>query len=110
MFSIALTMKLKPGCLEGYREAHRHLWPEIARSMDEHQVSMVIGHHDGRLFLFASAPSERHWERSRQEPRLKDWDAAMTRFLETDGPGRIRFEPLERLFVWGDFARASGAI
>jgi L-rhamnose mutarotase len=103
MFTLALTMRLKPGCLDAYRAAHEKLWPEIARSMSDNEVSMAIYHEAGRLFIFASAPTEAHWERSRQAPLLAKWDAAMTEFLEAREPGRIAFERPEKVFGFGDY-------
>ena len=103
MFSVVLTMRLKPGCLGAYRKAHDELWPEIARSMSENEVSMAIFHEDGRLFVFATAPSEAHWQRSRQEPALARWDARMTGFLESNVPGKIAFQHPEKVFGFGEF-------
>ena len=67
MFTIFLSMGLKPGCLDAYQKAHDNLWPEIARSMRDNEVNMAIYHEEGRLFIFATAPSEDHWQRSRQQ-------------------------------------------
>jgi L-rhamnose mutarotase len=103
MFTVVLTMRLKPGCLAAYRKAHDELWPEIARSMSENQVSMAIYHDGGQLFVFATAPSEAHWDRSRQFPSLAKWDAMMTEFLEADAPGKIAFKHPEKVFGFGDF-------
>ncbi len=103
MFTLALSMRLKNGCLEAYRDAHKKLWPEIARSMSDNEVSMAIYHEGGRLFIFASAPSEAHWERSRKVPLLARWDAAMTEFLEASEPGKIAFEHPEKVFGFGDY-------
>lgn len=103
MFTIFLSMGLKPGCLEAYRKAHDNLWPEIAASMRNNEVSMAIYHEAGRLFIFASAPSEAHWQRSRQEPALERWDAVMTQFLESAEPGKIAFRAPEKVFGFGTF-------
>lgn len=103
MFCIALAMTLRPGAYEGYRQAHEHLWPEIARSMADNAVSMAIWRDGERLFLFAAAPSEAHWERSRVNPHLARWDAQITRFVETGPDGRIAFTPLEKAFGFGEF-------
>ena len=103
MFTLALTMRLKPGCLDAYRAAHEKLWPEIARSMSDNEVSMAIYHEAGRLFIFASAPSEAHWERSRTAPMLARWDAQMTEFLEAREPGKIDFGAPEKVFGFGDY-------
>ena len=103
MFTIALTMKLRPGALPGYRKAHDELWPEIARGMSDHGVSMAVYHEAGRLCLFATAPSEAHWNRSRQDPKLAEWNARMMAFLETSEPGRIAFHVPEKVFDFGEF-------
>ncbi len=62
------------------------------------------GYRDGdRLFLFAAAPSEDHWQRSRQDPVLVRWDARMADFLETDAQGHITFTVLPKAFGFGEF-------
>ena len=106
MFSIGLTMKLKPGALKGYVEAHDNLWPEIAASMSDNDVNMVIFRREDRLFLVATAPSKAHWDRSREAPILNKWDREMTRYLEADTQGNIAFERLEPVFTFGEFAGA----
>jgi L-rhamnose mutarotase len=103
MFTIFLSMGLKPGCLEAYRQAHDNLWPEIAASMADHDVSMAIYHEAGRLFVFAAAPSEAHWQRSRQAPALARWDALMTQYLEAAEPGKIAFSAPQKVFGFGQF-------
>lgn len=103
MFTIALTMQLKPGAYAGYKHAHDHLWPEIARSMSDNGVNMVIYRLESQLFLFATAPDVAAWERSRLHPRLAVWDAAMTEFLVEESPGRIAFTRLEPAFAFGVF-------
>jgi len=103
MFTIFLSMGLKPGCLDAYQKAHQNLWPEIARSMRDNDVNMAIYHENGRLFIFASAPSEAHWQRSRQEPALARWDAVMTKFLEAGEQGKIAFRFPQKVFGFGNF-------
>ena len=103
MFAIALTMRLRPGALAGYRKSHEELWAEIARGMSDNGVNMAIYHEAGQLYLFATAPSEAHWNRSRQDPKLAEWDARMTAFLESSEPGKIAFAAPEKVFCFGDF-------
>lgn len=103
MFTIFLSMGLKPGCLEAYQKAHDHLWPEIARSMSDNEVNMAIFHDDGRLYIFASAPTEAHWQRSREVPVLARWDAMMSELLESSAPGKIAFRPASKVFGFGQF-------
>ena len=103
MFTLGLAMTLRPGAYEKYKLAHDELWPELAAGMRANQVSMAIYRDGDRLFLFAAAPSEAHWQRSRQDPILAKWDARMTELLETDGQGRIAFTVLSKAFGFGEF-------
>ena len=103
MYCLGLAMTLRPGAYERYKLAHDQLWPELAEGMRANQVSMAIYRDGDRLFLFAAAPSQAHWERSRQDPVLTRWDAVMTEFLETDDHGRIAFTVLPKAFGFGEF-------
>jgi len=103
MFCVGLAMRLRPGAYPGYKLAHDQLWPGLAKGMRDNQVSMAIYRDSDRLFLFAAAPSEAHWQRSRKDPVLARWDAGMTKFLETDRDGRIAFDVLPQAFGFGEF-------
>lgn len=96
-------MTLRPGAYEKYKRAHDELWPEIAEGMRANSVSMAIYRDGDRLFVFAAAPSEEHWNRSRQDPILAKWDAQMTEFVEGDGKGGIVFAFLPKAFGFGEF-------
>jgi L-rhamnose mutarotase len=104
MFTIGLAMNLRPGAEEPYQRAHDQLWPDLANGMRAQQISMAIYQDGLRLFLFAAAPSEAHWKRSREDPILEKWDARMTEHLETDAQGRIAFTLLPKAFGFGKFA------
>jgi L-rhamnose mutarotase len=103
MFTLGLSMKLRPGAFERYKLAHDQLWPELAAGMSANQVSMAIYRDGDRLFLFAAAPSQAHWERSRQDPILARWNAYMAELLETDAKGGIAFTMLPKAFGFGEF-------
>jgi L-rhamnose mutarotase len=103
MFTVGLAMKLRPGAHEKYKLTHDQFWPELADGMRANQVSMAIYRDGDRLFLFGAAPSEAHWQRSRQDPILARWDALMTEFLETDVQGGIAFANLPKVFGFGEF-------
>ena len=96
-------MSLRPGACAEYQAAHDQLWPELAAGMKANQVSMAIYRDGQRLFLFAAAPSEAHWRRSRADPILVEWDARMTKLLETDVAGKIAFAILPKAFGFGEF-------
>ena len=103
MFCIGLAMTLRPGASAKYKAAHDELWPELAAGMRTNQLSMAIYRDGDRLFLFAVAPSESHWQRSREDPILSKWDARMMELLETDAQGRIAFTLLPKAFGFGEF-------
>jgi L-rhamnose mutarotase len=103
MYTIGLALKLRPGKYDGYKRAHDELWPELAEGMRVNDVSMAIYRDADRLFVFAAAPSEAHWHRSRQDPTLATWDKSMCEFLETDQAGNLAFTLLPKAFGFGEF-------
>lgn len=105
MYTIGLAIKLRPGKYEDYKRAHDELWPELANGMNANDISMAIYRDGDRLFIFASAPTEEHWIRSRQDPILADWDRSMAEFLETDASGNLAFSLLPKAFGFGAFLK-----
>ena len=103
MYTIGLALTLRPGKYEAYKRAHDELWPELAEGMRANDVSMAIYRDANRLFVFAAAPSEEHWHRSRQDPILAKWDKSMHAFLETDQAGNLAFTLLPKAFGFGEF-------
>src|SRR3954471_15414337 len=103
MFTLGLSMKLRPDAYEKYKLAHDQLWPELAAGMTANSVSMAIYRDGDRLFLFAAAPSEAHWQRSRHDPILTRWDARMIELLEGDAQRGIAFTEMEKAFGFGEF-------
>jgi L-rhamnose mutarotase len=103
MFTLGLALTLRPGAYDQYKLAHDELWPELAAGMSANQVSMAIYRDGDRLFVFAAAPSEEHWLRSRLDPVLARWDARMAEFLETDAQDRLAFTLLPKAFGFGEF-------
>ena len=103
MFTIGLALTLRPGAYEKYKLAHDHLWPELAAGMKANQISMAIYRDGNRLFLFAAAPLEEHWLRSREDPIHARWDAGMAEFLETDDQGNLAITILPKAFGFGEF-------
>ena len=103
MFTTGMAMTLRPGGYDEYKKAHDELWPEIAESMASNNVSMMIYKLGERLVLFATAPAEADWEKSREAPILKDWHDYMAKLLETDDEGNITFDMLPEAFSFGMF-------
>jgi L-rhamnose mutarotase len=103
MYTIGLALTLRAGAYAGYKQAHDNLWPELAEGMRANGVSMAIYRDGDRLFVFAAAPSEAHWERSRLDPVLSRWDNEMAKFLETDEHGKLLIALLPKAFGFGEF-------
>jgi L-rhamnose mutarotase len=103
MYTIGLALTLRPGKYESYKRAHDELWPKLAEGMRANDVSMAIYRDADRLFVFAAAPSEAHWNRSRQDPILAEWDRSMSEFLETDQVGNLAVNLLPKAFGFGEF-------
>ena len=103
MYKIGIAMKLRPGAYPGYKKHHDELWPDIAKSMSDNDVSMIIYRHGDTLFLHATAPTEADWLKSREVPILEDWQALMAEFLVDDGMGAVQAEELEISFEFGDY-------
>jgi L-rhamnose mutarotase len=103
MYTIGLALTLRPGKYDAYKRAHDELWPELAEGMRANNVSMAIYRDADRLFVFAAAPSEADWDRSRHDPILAKWDKSMCQYLETDATGNLAFTLLPKAFGFGDF-------
>ena len=108
MYSTGTTFKLKPGRYAEYKKAHDELWPEMAEAMRPNEVNMVIYSYRDRLFLYATAPSREHFERSHEGPVAERWAKYMASMMETDEEGKAIVEDLDRAFAFGAFAFPDG--
>jgi L-rhamnose mutarotase len=104
VFHTALIMQVAEGNLDAYRTDHQNLWPDIDDALRADGIDMAIYHHDGFLFVFAVAPSEDHWVRSREAPVFTAWNARMAQLLTCDREGNILVYPPEKVFGFGTFA------
>ena len=90
MKSFAMTLLLKddPETIEKYKEYHRHVWPEVERSLKAVGIiSMQIFLLGRRLFLYMGTADDFEAERDfpkylEMDPRCKEWDALMCTFQE----------------------------
>ncbi len=103
MYSTGSTFKLKPGYYAEYKKAHDELWPEMVAAMSENEVNMVIYHYNDRLFLYATAPTREHLERSHRGEVAKRWSEYMATMMYTDENGNAIVEELEQAFAFGAF-------
>ena len=103
MYSIGMAMTLRPGAYDEYKKAHDELWPEIADSMSNNEVSMAIYKFNENLIIHAVAPTEESWNKSRNVPILEKWFEYMSTLLVTDDSGDIIFDDLPEAFSFGIF-------
>ena len=106
MWSKALIYKLKPGRYPEYRKVHDkfdELWPELAKAMTENQVNMVILHHEERLHLYVTAPTEEHFTRSHAGEVADRWNEYMATMSVTGSEGETLFEEMDIAFAFGRY-------
>lgn len=103
MYSLGLAMRMRPGAYAEYQRAHDELWPAVAQSMTDNDVSMAIYRYGESLIIHAVAPTEEDWLKSREVPILEEWMAYMATLIETDAKGDVDFEELEEAFSFGLF-------
>ena len=106
MYSIGMALTLRPGAYAEYKKAHDDLWPEIAASMADNNVSMAIYRFGENLIIHAVAPTEADWDTSREAPILEKWFEYMSTLLQSDDKGEIIFEDLPEAFAFGIFKNA----
>ena len=104
MYTIGMTYRLKdPDLYPDYKKAHDELWPEMEEAMRVDEVNMIIYHHHGRLFLFATAPSKEHLDRSHEGPVAVRWLEFMATMMVTDDRGKSVVDEMDQAFAFGEF-------
>ena len=98
MWSKALTYKLKPGFYPEYKKAHDELWPELAQAMADNQVNMVIHHHQERLYLYMTAPTEEHFTCSHTGEVADRYMQYIASMMITDDRGKTIMEEMDMSF------------
>lgn len=57
MQRVAFQLRIKPGKVEEYEEAHRHVWPELLQELERFEVSdYSIFRRGQQLFLYMHVP------------------------------------------------------
>ena len=103
MWSKALTYRLKPGYYAQYKKAHDEIWPELANAMTQCEVNMIIHHFEERLYLYMTAPSEEHFERSHTGEIADKWLEYMATMMITDEDGNTILDEMDTAFVFGSY-------
>ena len=103
MYTTGQTYKLKPGCYEKYKKAHDELWSELAEAMRANEINMVIHHHEDRLYMYVTAPSEEHLKQSHASSKAQQWLEYMATMMITDESGKSVVEEMDLAFSFGAF-------
>jgi L-rhamnose mutarotase len=84
MTRAAFRLRLRPGTVEEYEQAHEHVWPELLAKLKEVGISDYSVFRRGLdLFLVMKVTDfERAWETLGKDPTNLRWQAKMSRFFE----------------------------
>ena len=103
MEQIAFKMELQPGQRELYQKRHDEIWPELANAMTQCEVNMIIHHFEERLYLYMTAPSKEHFERSHTGKIADKWLEYMATMMITDEDGKTILDEMDTAFVFGSY-------
>ena len=87
-YALALDLKDDDALMTEYIEWHRHVWPEILRSIRDSGISqMQIFRRGNRLFMLMEADESFSFARKAAmdaaDPKVQEWETLMSRFQQT---------------------------
>lgn len=108
-YTLALDLVNDPEKIQAYEEYHKHVWPEIKKSItDSGILSMEIYRVENRLFMIIEAANDFSFERKKQlddsNPRVAEWEKLMWNFqqpLPFSKPGE-KWVLMEKIFSLPD--------
>ena len=94
MARVAFRLRIRPGCVQAYEEAHLQVWPELLRLLKEVGISQYsIFRHDLDLFLYMHVEDfERAWSQLDRSPVNQRWQQEMQPLFEP----LVELQPGER--------------
>ena len=97
------VIKLKPECLEKYKEYHANLWPEVRERIHAHNIhNYSIYYHEGYLFSYYEYTGDdikKDFTRAKGEREVSEWQRIMSEMqepLESNAPGQ--WSDMEEVF------------
>lgn len=84
MERVAFRLRLRPGQIRAYEEAHRRVWPELLQLLKEVGISQYSIFRNGvDLFLYMHVDDfERAWSRLDAHPVNQRWQREMAPLFE----------------------------
>lgn len=99
---VAFQLRLRPGTIEEYENAHQQVWPELLSKLKQVGISQYSIFRRGlELFLVMNvADFDRAWDLLAGDPVNQRWQKEMARFFEpiTDTAPGERFPMLKEVF------------
>ncbi|MBV9390379.1 MAG: L-rhamnose mutarotase [Verrucomicrobia bacterium] len=103
MIRKAFVMQLNVDAEEEYRKRHNPIWPELAKTLQEHGVhnySIFLEKQTGQLFAYAEIEDEERWQMIGQTEVCQRWWNYMASLMKTNpdqSPVAIQFQEMFHL-------------
>jgi L-rhamnose mutarotase len=80
----AFRLRIKPGAIQAYDEAHRHVWPELLAKLKQVGISdYSVFRRDQDLFLVMQVENfDAAWDELAKDPVNLRWQAEMSKLFE----------------------------
>jgi L-rhamnose mutarotase len=110
-YCLALDLKDDPAGIAAYEEHHRHVWPEIERSIRDAGIEVLEIYRTGnRLFMIMEVGDGFAFEAKAAadaaNPKVQEWEALMWRFQQALPWAKAgeKWVVMERIFALGQRA------
>lgn len=86
-FCLALDLKDDPALIEAYEEHHRHVWPEIIKSIRDSGIHVLDIYRTGnRMVMIIEANNDFSFEKKaamdNSNDKVKEWETLMWTFQQ----------------------------
>lgn len=86
-YCLTLNLKNDPALIQEYEEHHRHVWPEIKKSITDSGITdMQIYRMGTRLFMIIEANDDFSFENKQRldagNPKVEEWEELMWKYQE----------------------------
>lgn len=86
-YCLALDLKDDPAFIREYEEHHRHVWPEIIKSIRDSGIEVLDIYRTGnRMFMIIEAADDFSFEKKSAtdaaDPKVQEWEELMWKFQQ----------------------------
>ena len=102
MQRVAFRLRLRPGAIEEYEQAHQHVWPELLAKLKEVGISdySIFRRGQDLILVMKVVDFDRAWDTLDKDPTNLRWQKEMSRLFEPPSglePGE-RFAMMKEVF------------